>query len=163
VRLPWAHCQKQAPSESQVLKLAKAAYCAQMAPSPSVCPSSSGDRARADPGRSPAVAAVAAAASTAADGDDSGCGRPYLPGPLLLVPDTSALLHMMGAPAAGRAVLTATPLTLQLLEVGCCSAKQSSLAWEEGPGGCDCACELDGNQRTCGRCSIVPPGMQTES
>ncbi|PRW56620.1 Serine threonine- kinase CTR1 isoform B [Chlorella sorokiniana] len=98
-RLPWVSCQYQQPSEAQVLKAARSTWQAaaqqqrQTMEENSAAPS-------AEPASSAAPSAAAAPAAAAA-------------GPLLLFPDTSALLPMLGA---GERVALPTFFTLELLE-----------------------------------------------
>jgi len=109
VRLPWAHCQRQAPAAAAILREARAAW----AP----CPSQSvpqeahpvpqqvqspdlrvGERAEGQP--SGAACAAAPSVSNSA-------------GPLLLFPDTSAFLAMLGVQQLTR---TQCPMTLARLQ-----------------------------------------------
>lgn len=115
VRLPWLQCQRQAPAEAAILKQARAAWAAAAVvaaaappppapsrePRPAAAPTGRASRGGASPTGPPAAAAAVEAAATGA-------------GPLLLFPDTSALLAMLGATGFASA---GTPLTLRLLEV----------------------------------------------
>ena len=118
VRLPWVRCQRQAPSEASVLQEARAAWAAQPVPAlqrpdaPQAAPP--GELAAADldsarnasrdfqtpPQLGPSTAPVKAPSGGT--------------GPLLLFPDTSAMLAMLGA---RQARATATSFTMHLLEV----------------------------------------------
>jgi hypothetical protein len=102
VQLPWLHCQRQSPREAAVLRAAKASAAASASASAAGAASE-----RPRPGVAPAATATPAAPAAAAPppppppAAPSG-GHRYRPGPLLLMPDTSALLAMLGAnqPAA---------------------------------------------------------------
>ncbi|KXZ41816.1 hypothetical protein GPECTOR_274g718 [Gonium pectorale] len=72
VRLPWVACQRQAPAEADVLRAVKGFYGSGMLPAPPPAP------------------------APAAVGDGDGAGESEGGGPLLLFPDTSALVSMLG-------------------------------------------------------------------
>ena len=126
MRLPWVRCQRQTPSEASVLQEARAAWAILplAAPAPQAAPAQgrahdfaalTGSAAADDyehksdetPGASRTVALPLQPASSLGTASLSGTG------PLLLFPDTSAMLAMMGAEQAS----SSTPLTLHLLEV----------------------------------------------
>ena len=95
-RLPWVSCQYEAPAEAAVLRAACATWQTQSS-APAPPPPPPPPRASpSTPGQAPAAAAPPSASR----------------GPLLLFPDTSALLPMLGASAA---MATPTLLTLDAL------------------------------------------------
>ncbi|GIM02389.1 hypothetical protein Vretimale_7262 [Volvox reticuliferus] len=145
VRLPWASCQKQPPSEAGVLRAVKgfythvpklqsaaaptttitpplppaqpppppqrsAASSESPQPRPQPCPPpasttpslASSSTATPPPPAAPPVRSTPAAAygtptgASASAAVPAGCDRTYAPGPLLLFPDTSALISMLG-------------------------------------------------------------------
>ena len=130
MRLPWVRCQRQTPSEASVLQEARAAWAAVLPP-----PASEQHAQQAEPARGRTHEPVDTAGSAIADnherksdtcemGGDRKAGAAIPPpppgavssagtGPLLLFPDTSAMLAMLGAEQPS----SATPLTLHLLEV----------------------------------------------
>ncbi len=117
VRLPWVRCQRQAPAEASVLLEARAAWSAQPTPEsqpPEVPHAASGERAAAElepPRSAPQDVKTPSQPETTAE---ASAERPEGTGPLLLFPDTSAMLSMLGA-AQGTGA--ATPFTMHLLEV----------------------------------------------
>ncbi|KAI3428192.1 hypothetical protein D9Q98_006572 [Chlorella vulgaris] len=105
-RLPWISCQYQLPSEAAVLRAARQGWT--QAPQPVPPPSPQAVAAGAKPIR--AVKQPAAELGSLAAGAAGGTGGVL--GPLLLFPDTSALLPMLGA---GADVSIPTFFTLELL------------------------------------------------
>lgn len=113
VRLPWLACQKQAPAEAEVLKTVKSVYqqrstWEQQQPQPPAAatiaaappPPPPPPQAGAPPPPPPAAAAApytAAAAAAAPSAPSASASPSWGRGPLLLFPDTSAVLSMLGA------------------------------------------------------------------
>ena len=119
MRLPWVRCQRQAPAEASVLLEARAAWAAQPMLPPQraeIQPvvvvgraTAEFEQPRSEPPQdvqTPPQPQSAVEASAAPSGGGTG--------PLLLFPDTSAMLTMLGA-AQGAGM--ATPFTMHLLEV----------------------------------------------
>ena len=108
-------CQRQAPAEASVLLEARTAWAdARPAPGsrrPEVPHAASGDAAAAALQNTPQDVQTPLQPRSAAAGSTTPSGGT---GPLLLFPDTSAMLSMLGA-AQGAG--TATPFTMHLLEV----------------------------------------------
>ncbi|KAL4443702.1 hypothetical protein ABPG75_011439 [Micractinium tetrahymenae] len=134
-RMPWVSCQYQLPSEAAVLKVARRGWQAQQAQQATSAASSQASTATnvprpppppPRPAPAPAAAAAAeaaagaaapAAAQQAAAGHQEAVAGPQeavagTAGPLLLFPDTSALLPMLGA---GAGVSLPTFFTLDML------------------------------------------------
>ncbi|KAL4858459.1 hypothetical protein ACK3TF_001437 [Chlorella vulgaris] len=105
-RLPWISCQYQLPSEAAVLRAARQGWT--QGPQPVPPPSPPAAAAGAKPIR--AVKQPAAELGSLAAVAAGGTG--WASGPLLLFPDTSALLPMLGA---GADVSVPTFFTLELL------------------------------------------------
>ena len=114
MRLPWVRCQRQAPAEASVLLEARAAWAAQPTPKsqpPEVPDAALSGRAEIEPPRSPPQDVQTPPQPQSASGASAAPSGGS--GPLLLFPDTSAMLWMLGAAqGAGRA----TPFTMHLLE-----------------------------------------------
>ncbi|KAL4447204.1 hypothetical protein ABPG77_007237 [Micractinium sp. CCAP 211/92] len=119
-RMPWVSCQYQLPSEAAVLKAARRGWQAQQAlevrPAASSQASSASDAPPCPPAR-PAPAAAKLAVDSVPLGAGEAVGEPPgatagTAGPLLLFPDTSALLPMLGA---GAGVSLPTFFTLDML------------------------------------------------
>ena len=105
------HCQRQAPAEASVLQEARAAWAAQPASAqqPPEQAASADLRAAVNSAR---LTAEDIRTRPPAESDSAAPARGT--GPLLLFPDTSAMLAMLGAAPAAAAM---TPLTMHLLEV----------------------------------------------
>ena len=100
-------CQYQLPSEAEVLQAARRGWHYAPLPPPPKAPGTAETSSGGSAGSPTEAAAAAAAAAPAA-----AAPRPRSAGPLLLFPDTSALLPMLGA---GAGVSVPTFFTLDLL------------------------------------------------
>lgn len=132
LRLPWLQCQKQAPAEAQLLRSVKdvfraqgpwlrpppqpaAAVAASISPAataqPAVTAGGGGGSGLTPPPPPPPAVAGAADRSAASWSLSSTSTQAFGRGPLLLFPDTSALLSMLGANAQlGPPVLSMSSL-----------------------------------------------------
>ncbi|KAG2436329.1 hypothetical protein HXX76_006638 [Chlamydomonas incerta] len=110
VQLPWVTCQKQAPSEADVLRAVKGFY-RDRAPEPASAAGPAATTSAPKPPLAPAAPALTPPSKAKPatplpppvlpepqPGDER-----YRPGPLLLFPDTSALLAMLGGNASQHA------------------------------------------------------------
>ncbi len=116
VRLPWVRCQRQAPAEASVLLEARAAWAVQPMPEsqPSEVPRApSSGRAAAESESPRSARQDVQTPPQPKTKSETSAAPPGGTGPLLLFPDTSAMLSMLGA---GQGTGAATPFTMHLLE-----------------------------------------------